>query len=98
MNIFIIASAAFLNGQYQFAYLEHKPFGSIYQFTTSEHCEAKLDEFFKSGIAFDPEKNMNYEFLLSEYGRRILSVIGSPHGGSAMQQYNLNCKEITLGD
>ena len=63
MNIFIIASAAFLNGQYHSAHLEHRPFGSIYQFTTSEQCESKLDEFFKSGMNYDPEKNMNYEFF-----------------------------------
>jgi hypothetical protein len=97
MKIFIIAIAVFLNGHYQNATLANKPFGSIYQFTTSEHCEAKLDKLFKSGMAFDPEKNMRYEFSLSKYKRRILTVIGSPHGGAAIEHYNLNCDEITLG-
>ena len=96
MKIFVIAMTIFLNGQYQNAAVAHNLFGNIYLFTNSENCEAKLNEIFITGMVWDRQRKMKYEISLSKFKRRILTVIGSPRGGSAIEEYRLNCYEITV--
>ena len=94
MDIFVIAMGYYLNGQYMGASLAHEVFGKFHRFNSLEICETKLDELFEKGVPFDPEKNMKYHFFTTKHNRRILTVIGSPHGGTAIEKYNYNCTDV----